>query len=64
MCMGVRMYTCTRTKDESWVPYFRILSTLFCETGSLVDLEFTGLARLTGQGVPEILLALPPQYRD
>lgn len=58
------MSTCTGTKDESWVPYFRILPTLFCETGSLIDLEFTGLVRLTDQGVPEILLALPLQYRD
>lgn len=47
--MGLHMYACTGTEDESWIPYFRILSTFLSETGSLVDFKFTGLARLTGQ---------------
>lgn len=56
------VYVCLHkeTRDQSWVSFLRILSTLFCETGSLIDLEFTGLAGLPGQGVPEIYgLRLP-----
>lgn len=41
---------------------FQLTSTLIFERGSLMDLEFINLTRLTGLQTPGILLFLPPQH--
>lgn len=44
--------------------FFQPTSTLIFERGSLMNLEFINLARLSGLQTPRILLFLPPQHGD
>jgi hypothetical protein len=62
-CMCTCMHIHLEARGQSQMTASGTLSTSF-ETGSLLGLELTSLARLSGQQVPGILLSLPPQLWD